>query len=72
MSLVATRIEYVDFRNMERRALEPDAGLTVLVGPNAVGKTNCIEGVYLVTTGRASDIQVALPTSCGRGRAAAA
>lgn len=52
MSLVATRIEYVDFRNMERRALEPDAGLTVLVGPNAVGKTNCIEGVYLVTTGK--------------------
>ena len=46
-----TRVEYRDFRNMERRVLEPGRGLTILVGPNAVGKTNCVEGIYLLTSG---------------------
>ena len=52
MSLSITRVEYRNFRNMEHRVLEPHPGLTVLVGPNAVGKTNCVEGIALMTTGQ--------------------
>lgn len=52
MSLSITRVEYRNFRNMALRTLEPHPGLTVLVGPNAVGKTNCVEGIALLTSGR--------------------
>lgn len=51
MSLVVTQVGYRNFRNMETRVLEPARGLTVLVGPNAVGKTNCIEGMQVLTCG---------------------
>lgn len=47
-----TRIELIDFRNYERFTLEPAPGLTVLVGPNAAGKTNVIEAIQLVTSAR--------------------
>ena len=32
--------------------MEPSPGLTIIVGPNAVGKTNIIEAVQLVTATR--------------------
>lgn len=51
MPLAVTRVGYRNFRNMEGRVLEPARGLTVLVGPNAVGKTNCIEGMQVLTSG---------------------
>jgi DNA replication and repair protein RecF len=47
-----TRLELRDFRNYERYTLEPSTGLTVLVGPNAAGKTNIIEAVQMVTSAR--------------------
>lgn len=47
-----TRIELIDFRNYERFTLEPSPRLTVLVGPNAAGKTNVIEAIQLVTSAR--------------------
>ncbi len=43
-------LELRDFRNYERFDLDPGRGLTVLVGPNAVGKTNIIEAVQATTT----------------------
>ena len=51
MGLTVTQVEYRDFRNMESRTLRPDKGLTILVGPNAAGKTNSVEGIYLLTCG---------------------
>jgi DNA replication and repair protein RecF len=47
-----TRIELTDFRNYEKLVLEPSGGLTVLVGPNAAGKTNVIEAIQLATAAR--------------------
>lgn len=43
-------LELRDFRNYEVFRLEPGRALTVLVGPNAVGKTNIIEALQLVTS----------------------
>ena len=43
------RLELTDFRNYDSFVLEPSEGLTILVGPNAVGKTNVVEAIELVT-----------------------
>ena len=46
------RLEVVDFRNHDAASVELPAGVSVLVGPNGVGKTNLLEAVgYLATLG---------------------
>lgn len=40
-----------DFRNYERMQFQFESDTTVLVGPNAVGKTNVLEAVHLLATG---------------------
>ena len=52
MSLAVSRISFKDYRNLSGRVLEPSAGVTVLVGPNAVGKTNTVEALQYVTSGQ--------------------
>ena len=49
MGLMLERIAFVDFRNYPRFELGGLGPLTVFVGPNAVGKTNIIEGIQLLT-----------------------
>jgi len=46
-----SRLELRDFRSYPLWEIEPDSALTVLAGPNAVGKTNIIEAIQLVATG---------------------
>ena len=46
-----TSLELRDYRNYTQWALEPERALTVLVGPNASGKTNVVEAIQTVTTG---------------------
>lgn len=41
-----------EFRNYERLDLSFPPGVTALVGPNGGGKSNVLEAVYLVATGR--------------------
>jgi DNA replication and repair protein RecF len=46
------RLEVVDFRNHDQAVVDLPAGVSVLVGPNGVGKTNLLEAVaYLATLG---------------------
>jgi DNA replication and repair protein RecF len=47
-----TRLELLDFRNYERLELEPGPGLTAFVGPNAQGKSNLLEAVAMLGTGK--------------------
>ncbi len=52
MQAVALRIERIkfkDFRSYERLELGGLGALTVFVGPNAVGKSNIVEGVQMLT-----------------------
>ncbi|WP_087192367.1 DNA replication/repair protein RecF [Gordonibacter sp. An230] len=49
MDLSITHISFADFRSYERFDLDGIGPLTVLVGPNAVGKTNVVEGIQLLT-----------------------
>ena len=55
MLLIIMRITNLvvdNFRNHAHSALELDAGINVLVGPNAQGKTNLLEAIYLSCVGR--------------------
>ena len=39
------RLAVADFRSWERAELDLEPGVSVLVGPNGVGKTNLVEAV---------------------------
>src|SRR2546423_2299455 len=45
-----SRLELVDFRSYPHIVVEFEAGCSVLVGPNGVGKTNLIEALHYVST----------------------
>lgn len=45
------RLELLDVRSYPTATLDLDQGVTVLVGPNAQGKTNLLEAVHRVATG---------------------
>jgi DNA replication and repair protein RecF len=47
--VIVTSLQLAGFRNYEHFELKPHPALTVLVGPNAVGKTNIVEALQLVT-----------------------
>lgn len=49
MSLRIEHIAFSDFRNYEALDLDGISDLTVFVGPNAVGKTNIVEGIQLLS-----------------------
>jgi DNA replication and repair protein RecF len=49
VSLRITRLQLSDFRSYSSFELCPDQKLTILVGPNAAGKTNIVEAIELVT-----------------------
>lgn len=41
-----------DFRNFHKKQLKLSETVTVIVGPNATGKTNLLEAIYLLATGK--------------------
>ncbi|MBX3111258.1 MAG: DNA replication/repair protein RecF [Fimbriimonadaceae bacterium] len=50
--VTVTSARYQDFRNLGAVVLNADRGVNLIVGPNAQGKTNLLEGLYLLSTGR--------------------
>ncbi len=50
MSLCVTRLKLSDFRSYESFEMEPGERVTIVFGPNAVGKTNIIEALQLLTS----------------------
>ena len=51
MGLQVKELRLRDWRNFEERELAFGEGVTVLVGPNAAGKTNTVEALQLLTAG---------------------
>ncbi len=49
MSLSITHISFANFRSYKAFDLDHIGPLTIFVGPNAVGKTNIVEGIQLLT-----------------------
>ena len=50
--MIISRLTLLDIRNYEGLDLEVSRNLTVLVGPNASGKTNIVEAIQLATAAR--------------------
>lgn len=45
-------LNLINFRNFQKKSLDFDPKLTVIVGPNAAGKTNICEALWLLSSGR--------------------
>jgi DNA replication and repair protein RecF len=50
--VLLARLTLSNFRNYSELDLEPAAGLNVFVGPNAQGKSNLLEGIAMLGTGK--------------------
>jgi len=50
--MIVRRIALNGFRNYDFETADFDAGTNVICGPNAQGKTNLLEAVYMLSTGR--------------------
>lgn len=46
------KLRLQNFRNFDEKLLELSEGVTVIVGPNASGKTNILESIFLMATGK--------------------
>lgn len=70
--IVAAELSVFHYRSFEAFALQLDPGVTVLVGHNAVGKTNLVEALQLLTAGvsfrRPAPVEL-LREGCPSGRA---
>ncbi len=51
MAILARSLKVSDYRSFPSYSLDLDGQVTVLVGPNAVGKTNLVEALQLLTAG---------------------
>jgi DNA replication and repair protein RecF len=47
-----TKINLENFRNFDKKTIEFSDKTTVIVGPNAIGKTNILEALSLLSTGK--------------------
>ncbi len=50
--MIVKRISYKNFRNIEEAEISFTPGVNVLIGNNAEGKTNALEGIYLLASGK--------------------
>lgn len=50
--MIISKIHLSNFRNIKNKTLSFSPKVTVIVGPNASGKTNILEGIFLLSTGR--------------------
>ncbi len=50
--MIAEKITFRNFRNIESADIEFCPGVNVLIGNNAQGKTNTLEGIYLLAAGK--------------------
>jgi DNA replication and repair protein RecF len=51
-------ISLQNYRNFKKRHLDFSDSLTVIVGPNASGKTNILEALYLLSSGKSFKAQI--------------
>jgi DNA replication and repair protein RecF len=52
------KISLTNFRNFDKKELSFSENVTVLVGDNAVGKTNILESIFLLATGKSFKAKV--------------
>ncbi len=70
--MLVTAVEARPLRSLEDVQVEPTTGITSLVGPNGIGKTNLLEALYFGLTGRSfrtSDRRELIPFGAALARA---
>ena len=50
--MTVNKVVYKNFRNIQEAEIEFSPGVNVLIGNNAQGKTNALEGIYLMAAGK--------------------
>ncbi len=50
--MIISKLSLHNFRNYKKKDFEFSGGTTVIVGSNAVGKTNILEAIYMLSTGK--------------------
>ena len=50
--MIIKGVSLTNFRNFKRKRLKFSPELTIIIGPNASGKTNILESLYLLSTGK--------------------
>ncbi|OGM13164.1 hypothetical protein A2V80_01030 [Candidatus Woesebacteria bacterium RBG_16_39_8b] len=56
--MVIKKIQISNFRNLKNKTFSFSPKTTVIVGPNASGKTNILEAIFLLATGKSFKAQV--------------
>lgn len=56
--MILSSLTLQNFRNFKKRSFEFLPGVTVIVGPNTSGKTNILEAIYFLATGKSSRAEV--------------
>jgi DNA replication and repair protein RecF len=56
--VVLKSLSLQNFRNYSQKEFIFSSGINLVIGPNAVGKTNLLEAVYLLATGRSFRAQI--------------
>ena len=56
--MVISKVRLSDFRNFRDKTLTFSDNVTVIVGPNASGKTNLLESIFLLSTGKSFKAQI--------------
>lgn len=50
--MFAEKVSYKNFRNIDECEIEFKPGINILIGNNAQGKSNALEGIYLMASGK--------------------
>jgi DNA replication and repair protein RecF len=50
--MILKKIKFTNFRSHKNFETDLDPRTTVIVGPNAIGKTNVLEGIYMLSTAK--------------------
>lgn len=50
--MIISKLSLHNFRNYKKKDFEFSDGTTVIVGSNAIGKTNILEAIYMLSTGK--------------------
>ncbi len=56
--MAISKLELKNFRNFSKKEIDFGEGTTVIVGPNASGKTNILESLFLLSTGKSFKAKV--------------
>jgi DNA replication and repair protein RecF len=56
--MLVSEVHLANFRNFKKRTFSFSPNITIIIGPNASGKTNILESLHLLSTGKSFRVRV--------------